>query len=364
MRGTPSLSALLWCLLVSSCGVGAERQQGQPRTESTTAASQQDAAKPPQAPADVRKFAVIIAGVGGEEGYTKTFSSQAVRLRDALAGRLGFPENQIALLTEHGPGGGEDAVEGAPKSVTGKATAEEVRRAFAHVKTAAKPDSLVLVILIGHGSSDSQQAKFNLVGPDLSAKDYGALLDTLPTRKVAFVDCSSSSGDFVKPMSAEGRVIVTATRSGNEQNATVFAEHFIAALTDDAADADKNGRISVLEAFDYATKLTADWYKSKDRLATEHALLDDNGDGVGHEQATAGDGLLAKTTYLDSKPIGQAGTNQELARLLAKREEMEQAVEKLKARKAAMKPEDYEAELEKLLLDLAKLNQEIKTKQK
>ena len=364
MKVTSSFSVLLWCLLVSSCGVSAEREQSGVRKEPVTAPKEQAAAKVPAAPADSRKFAIIIAGVGGEESYTKTFTAQAIRLHDALATRLGFPENQITLLTEHGPGGGEDAVEGAPMSVTGKATAEELRRAFAQIKTAAKPESMVFVVLIGHGSSDAQQAKFNLVGPDLTAKDYSSLLDSLPTRKVVFVDCSSASGDFVKPMSADGRVIVTATRSGNEQNATVFAEHFIAALTNDAADADKNGRISVLEAFDYATKLTADWYKTKDRLATEHALLDDNGDGVGHEQATAGDGVLAKTTFLDSRPIEQAGTNQELARLLARREELEQSVEKLKARKAEMKPEEYEAELEKLLVDLAKLNQEIKGKQK
>jgi chorismate mutase len=120
----------------------------------------------------------------------------------------------------------------------------------------------------------------------------------------------------------------------------------------------------VLEAFTYAGKLTADYYKQKNRLATEHALIDDNGDGTGHEEATAGDGTLAKTMYLDSKPLAQAGSDAELARLLNERQRLEEAVEKLKARKAELKPEDYDRQLEDLLVELAKVNQTIKAKPK
>jgi hypothetical protein len=239
-----------------------------------------------------------------------------------------------------------------------------VRSTFTQIARTAKPESQVLVVLIGHGSFDNQQAKFNLVGPDLAAKDFASLLDSLPARQTVFVNCSSSSGEFVKPLSKEGRIIMTATRSGNEQNITMFADHFIAALTDPAADADKNDRTSVLEAFTYATKATADWYKQKDRLATEHALIDDNGDGKGNEEAKGGDGALAKTAYLDSKPLQQAGTDAELARLLLRRQQFEETIEKLKARKDQMKAEEYEAEFERLLIDLAKLNQEIKARQK
>ena len=247
---------------------------------------------------------------------------------------------------------------------TARSTAEEVRKAFATVKSSANADSLVFVMLIGHGSFDAQQAKFNLVGPDLAAKDYAQLIAGLPTKRVVFINSASSSGEFVKPMAGEGRVVITATRSGNEQNATVFAEYFIAGLGDDAADADKNGRVSVLEAFNYATKLTADFYKQKNRLATEHALIDDNGDGTGHEEATAGDGTLAKTMYLDSKPLAQAAGDADLARLLGERQRLEEAVEKLKARKAELKPEEYDRQLEDLLVELAKVNQAIKAKQK
>jgi hypothetical protein len=296
-----------------------------------------------------------VAGVGGEEEYTKRFTDQAVRLYEVLIGQLGFSPLNVSLLTELG-----SASEPIPAA---RATAEEVRRSFEKIKSAAGPESLVLIVLIGHGSFDGQNAKFNLVGPDLTAKDYSALLNELPSRRIVFINSASSSGEFIKPLSGQGRVIITATRSGNEQNLTVFADHLIAALSDEAADSDKNGRISALEAFNYATKLTADWYKRMGRLATEHALIDDNGDGAGHEGATDGDGSLAKITYLDSRQIQEAAGDQELERLLKRKEQLEAAIEELKSRKDKMRAEEYEAELERLLLELARLNQSIKAHQ-
>ncbi|PYP83858.1 MAG: hypothetical protein DMF61_21805 [Blastocatellia bacterium AA13] len=357
---SPKRNAAPLLLFLLLCSCGASGQQQQPKSA---------APKPPQerkssadrAPIDDNKFAIVIAGVGGEDLYRKKFTEQATLLYSTLTEKLGFAEQNTILLTEGGAG---DADEGAPSEPARRSTAEEVKKAFESLKSRSKQDSLVFVFLIGHGSFDNQIAKFNLVGPDLSAKDYAGLLSALPSKRVVFVDCSSSSGEFIKPLSGEGRIILTATRSGNEQNVTVFADHFIAALTDPAADADKNGRISVLEAFTFASKQTADWYKQKDRLATEHALIDDNGDGTGHEDATAGDGVLAKTTYIDSKPIGQASGDAELAALLKKRQELEEAVEKLKARKAEMKAEEYDSELERLLVELAKTSQAIKSRQK
>ena len=350
-------------MLFCSCGAVSQNQpaEGQQRTA-------QDERKTPieRAPSDPNKFAIVIAGAGGEEIYRKRFTEQAQRLYSVLTEKLGFAAENTMLLTE---GAVADADEGGPAETPvavnqKRATADETRKAFDSVKSRAGRESVVFVFLIGHGSFDNQGAKFNLVGPDLSAKDYAALLNALPAKRAVFVNCSSSSGEFIKPLSAEGRIVLTATRSGSEQNVSVFADQFIAALTDSAADADKNGRISVLEAFNYATKQTAGWYKQKDRLATEHALIDDNGDGTGHEEATGGDGVLAKTTYIDSRPIAQAGGDAELAALLNKRQQIEEAVEKLKARKAEMKPEDYDAELERLLIELAKTSQEIKTRQK
>ncbi len=355
---------LILCSLLCSCGAGAEQkpaagQEGSKETAAQSEAKEQQA-KAPRAAVDPNKFAIVVAGVGGEEAYKTKFTAQAIKLRDAMADRLGFDEKHIFLLTEAEEGGPENDL----RENFARSTAKEVRKAFDVVKSMANQESFVLVVLIGHGSFDTREAKFNLVGPDLTAKDYANLVKTLPSRRVVFINCASSSGEFVKPLSGSDRIVITATRSGNEQNATVFAEHFIAALTDDGADTDKNGRISVLEAFNYATKQTADWYKQQNRLATEHALMDDNGDGKGHEEATEGDGVLAKTTYLDSKPLEQAGADAELARLLGERQRLEEAIEKLKARKGEMKPEEYDAELERLLIELAKVNQAVKARQK
>ncbi|HJQ69991.1 MAG TPA: hypothetical protein VKA70_13520 [Blastocatellia bacterium] len=360
LASTIFLITALFC----SCGASADRQQQandntKPGQQAADSKAQKEN-KPPRAAIDPKKFAIIVAGVGGEEGYTKKFTANATTLYDAMTSRLGFDEKQVFLLMETASGGPENAA----REIPGRATAAEVRSAFNAVKSAASADSTVFVVLIGHGSFDTQQAKFNLIGPDLAAKDYAQLLGGLPTRRVVFINCASSSGEFVKPLSAENRIVITATRSGNEQNATTFADHFIAALTDSAADGDKNGRLSLMEAFNYATRLTADWYKQKNRLATEHALIDDNGDGVGHEDATAGDGALAKTLYLDSKTAEQAGADAELAQLLTERQRLEEAVEKLKARKSEMKPEEYDAALETLLVELATVNQKIKARQK
>ena len=359
-RKTISLIAL--SLVLCACA-RAQRQPESAQAKQPDAQAKPQTEKKPARPADPNKFAIVVAGVGGEEAYTKKFTAQAMRLSEALTSELGFAAKNVHLLTEVAAGGAEDG--GHDTEITSKrATAEEVRNAFGAIKSAANADSFVLIVLIGHGSFDNQQAKFNLIGPDLSAKDYAALLGTLPNKRSVFVNCASSSGEFIKPLSAEGHIIITATRSGNEQNATIFADHFIAALTDSAADADKNGRVSVLEAFNYATRVIADWYKQKNRLATEHALIDDNGDGTGHEEATAGDGNLAKIVYIDSKTIEEAGNDAELMRLIALRQKLEEDVEKLKARKSDMKPDDYDAELERLLVDLAKTNQEIKARQK
>ena len=351
-----------------SCALSADRGANPP-TQSASPSRQDDSqSKAParkSAATDPNKFALIVAGVGGEEAYTKKFTAQATRLYEALTSQLGFAEKNVFLLTETASSGGpEDGTRESDSAPGRRATADEVRKAFASIKSAANADTLVLLVLIGHGSFDNQQAKFNLIGPDLSAKDYAGLVAALPTKRAVFVNCASSSGEFIKPLSAPGRIIITATRSGSEQNATIFAEHFIAGLTEPAADADKNGRVSLLEAFNSATKLTADWYKRKNRLATEHALIDDNGDGVGHEEAAGGDGTLAKVSYLDSKQIEEAAGDAELTRLLGERQRLEEEVEKLKARKGEMKPEEYDAELERLLVDLAKVSQTIKARQK
>jgi len=290
--------------------------------------------------ADPNKFAVIVTGAGGEPAYAKQFEEWTTQLRTALLEHYNFG-------AEH-------------TKVVPNATAEDVKRTFAQLKSQLDPNNVLFVFLIGHGSFDGKESKFNLVGPDLAASDYNALLSSLPVRRVVVFNMASASGEFAKSLSAKGRIVVTATKNGQESNATRFTGFFIAALNAKDADTDQDGHISVLEAFVYANRLTADFYTRAGRLATEHALLEDNGDGVGHEKAEAGEGLLARATYLDSLSIDEAAASAATGRLLKERTRLEAEIEQLIARKQNMPAAEYEASLEKLFIALAKINRSIK----
>ena len=297
------------------------------------------------APIDPNKFAVIIDGPGGEAAYAQQFEEWTGQLRTSLSEKFGFDGKNIRILSEKGEA---------------RATAEEVKKTFAALKAQLDPNNVLFVFLIGHGSFDGKEAKFNLVGPDLSAAEYNVLLSALPTHRIVVLNMASASGEFIKPLAAKGRIVITATRNGQETNATRFTGFFISALNATDADTDQDGHVSVLEAFVYANRLTEDFYKRAGRLATEHALIDDNGDGVGHDKLEAGEGLLARATYLDSLSVEDAAATAATARLLKERTRLEGEIEQLIARKANMAEAEYEATLERLFIELAKVNRSIK----
>jgi hypothetical protein len=293
-----------------------------------------------KAASDPNKFAVIINGPGGEPAYAKQFEEWTTELRSALSDRFGFDAKNLTVLSN--------------------AKATDVRDTFTQLKSRLDATNVLFVFLIGHGSFDGKESKFNLVGPDLAAAEYNALLSALPTKRVVVLNMASASGEFVKSLSAKGRIVITATKSGQETNATRFAGFFIAALKATDADTDQDGHVSVLEAFVYANRLTADFYTRAGRLATEHALLDDNGDGVGREKAEAGEGLLARATYLDSLSIDEAAANAATGKLLKERTRLEGEIEQLIARKGNIPDAEYETTLERLFIELAKVNRSIK----
>jgi hypothetical protein len=293
-----------------------------------------------QQSSDPNKFAIIINGAGGEAVYAKQFEEWTGQLSSVLATRFGFDTKRLTVLKS--------------------ATAEDVKRNFATLKTQLDVNNVLFIFLIGHGSFDGRESKFNLVGPDLAASEYNGLLSALPTRRIVVFNMSSASGEFIKSLAAKGRIIVTATKSGQETNATRFTGFFISALNATDADTDQDGHTSVLEAFVYANRLTGDFYKQAGRLATEHAMFDDNGDGVGHEKLEAGEGLLARATYLDSLSTGEAAASAATGRLLKERTRLEGEIEQLIARKGSMAEAEYEASLERLFIELAKVNRSIK----
>jgi hypothetical protein len=293
-----------------------------------------------QTKGDPNKFALIVNGAGGEAVYGKQFEEWTGQLSSVLESQFGFDEKQLTVLKN--------------------ATAEDVKRTFTTLKTQLDVNNVLFVFLIGHGSYDGKESKFNLVGPDLAASEYNAMLASLPTHRVVVFNMSSASGEFIKSLAAKGRIIITATKSGQETNATRFPGFFISALTAKDADTDQDGHTSVLEAFVYANRLTADFYKQAGRLATEHAMFDDNGDGVGHEKLEAGEGLLARATYLDSLSVDEAAASAATGRLVKERTRLEGEIEQLIARKGNMAETEYDATLERLFIELAKVNRSIK----
>jgi hypothetical protein len=178
----------------------------------------------------LKAFLLIVVGLAGDPEHGKTFQKWGADLAEA-SGRLGVPTERLAYLADKPEN---------PKNVTGPATLDEVTKAVETFAKQAGPDDVVFITLIGHGTFGNGTAKFNLNGPDMSAADFNALLKKLPTKQIVFVNTTSASGPFVEELSGPGRTIVTATRNGAEQYATVFGGYFVVALTSEAADAVKN----------------------------------------------------------------------------------------------------------------------------
>lgn len=223
------------------------------------------------------------------------------------------------------------------------------------------------LVLIGHGTFDGKEAKFNLRGPDLSAAELGEGLKPF-RRRTAIINAASSSGPFINKLSAAGRVVVTATRSGYEQNYARFGQYISEAIGDAKADLDKDGQVSLLEAFLTASRRVAEFYEAEGRLATEHPLLDDNGDGLGTpadwfrgiravkkaSDGTSPDGLRAHQFHLV-----RSEQEQKLSPAVrVRRDELELSIARLREGKSRMDEEKYYRQLEELLLEIAGLYEE------
>lgn len=279
---------------------------------------------------------LVIAGVGGDEEHVKEFNKYALTIMDA-ARKHGMADANITYLGENPEQSG-----GRMKA---RATRENVTKAFGDLAARAKAIDEVFIVLIGHGSFDGRLAAFNLPGPDLTADDYAMLLKKFPTQKIAFVNTASSSGAFVQALAGPARTIVAATRTGGERNETRFAQYFVEAFDADGADRDRNGRVSVQEAFDYAAQKVKAAYEQEGHIMTEHATLDDSNQG-----------RLAATQFLAperSRTAAAQAADPALRALLEQRDALERQVAELRLRKDSMDATQYDEQLEKLLTDLA-----------
>jgi hypothetical protein len=306
----------------------------------------------------LKAFLLIVVGLAGDPEHGKTFHKWGTSLAEASE-RLGVPSERLVYLV--------DKPEEGDKRVSGTATRAEITKAIEGFSKQAGPEDVVFIMLIGHGDSDGRSAKFNLVGPDMTSADFANLLRKLPTKQVVLVNSASASGPFIEELSGPGRTIVTATRSGAERYTTLFGGFFIDALTSEEADADKNKRVSVLEAFKFAkTEVTAA-YQREGLLATEHALLDDDGDKEGSADPIATgsdpknkDGKVAAVVSLGVAGDDGLPTEPKLRALHLERRDLERRVESLRLLKEGMDQTRYTTELEKLVTAIALKTREIR----
>ncbi|HWB15241.1 MAG TPA: hypothetical protein VG538_02445 [Vicinamibacterales bacterium] len=306
---------------------------------------------PARAAADNDRFVLLVSGASGDPAYATTFRRWVDALTTMLHDRFQYAADHVVVLTE------------TPKAGESKATADGVRQAIAALKPRLTATDQLVVILIGHGSDDASGAKFNLVGPDLTVKDWSELLASVPGH-LAVVDTTSASFPFLAGLSGHDRVIITATNSVAQRYATVFPDAFIQALSSDAADLDKNGRVSLLEAFTTASRTVAQHYEQGGIMATEIALLDDNGDGKGTIAGTenAADGNVAAVTYLQGA-AAQTSTDPETQRLLTRQRELTDQIDALRRRRGEMAADEYNRTLEGLLTELATVSHDVRQRQ-
>jgi len=293
------------------------------------------------------RYAIIVTGASGGAGYVQQYAGWTQAFFQTLVDRLGFDPTHVTALSD-------------TSDPSAAATAENLRRVLAERRSQLKPDDLLVLFLIGHGTFDGVDAKFNLVGPDLEAAEWATLLRGLPGRLV-IVNGAPASSPFIERLAGPRRIIISATDSVVQRFDTVFPEYFIAAFQEEGADIDKNGRTSVWEAFAWAAGAVRRFYQERGQLATERPLLDDNGDGVGREAAAQGlDGALASRTYLAPAPAGAAPTDEVLVELLHRRASLVAEVEELQVKKAFMSSDEYAREFERIMLALARVGREIR----
>ena len=304
---------------------------------------------------------LVIVGLGGDHENAERFHRWASAIVDAAKDRYALPPDAIVYL-------GEDPARDKAR-ISGRSTREAVDAAVTRLAAQARPGDRVFIVLIGHGASATGEARFNLPGPDLAAADFGRLAGRFAAQQVVFVNTASASGGFVGALAGKDRTVITATRTEGERNQTRFGEFFAEALSSDDADMDKDGRVSMLEAFTWARRRVTESYERDGQLLTEHAMLDDDGDGKGTAEPgqPGGDGAVARTLFVSAgagQSVPGADADPEIRALVEQRQALEDRIAALKASKEKTDPASYASELERLLIDLARTNAAIKEKVK
>ncbi len=304
-----------------------------------------------------RTHVLIVSGISGEPRFATQWNAWSQSLASGLE-RAGVQSSDIMRLGESAGG-----------AVVARSTKDEISSQLVRIGGAAGADDQVLLVFFAHGSESGGDARINLPGPDLTASELAAMIASLDAR-VIVVNAASASGGFVEPLAGGNRVVITATRSAAQNNETIFGEHFAAAFEGGGADTDKDGRVSLLEAFEYARLEVERAYASTNRMRTEHSLLDADGDGKGviEPGMDSSDAHAARTIFFGTggaaavtAEAAPAGASAELRALYERRTALQSQIDALRARREQMEQADYERELEALLVELATTNQAIRT---
>ena len=282
-----------------------------------------------------RTHVLIVTGLGGEPQYSTAFAKQGAALFEAARTQWRVAASSLVWLAE-------DPARDLQR-ISARSTKEAVANAFIALSRRVGPGDLLVVMLIGHGSGEGAASRVNLPGADPTAADYATWIAGFARQTVVFVVAASASGDFVDVLEGPGRVVVTATRTAFERNESIFGEHLVKGLGTDEADVDKDGRTTVMEAFTYAVREVGKVYATERRLLTEHAVVSDSV-------------LAARTAFAASA----SSADPRIVALVAERKALEEALDALKARKASMPVNEYEAELERLLVAIAEKSQAIR----
>ncbi|MFB3852263.1 MAG: hypothetical protein ACE148_00400 [Vicinamibacterales bacterium] len=295
-----------------------------------------------------RRFALIVSGVSGGEKYAASYDRWRNEIARLLVERYGFAPDATRVLAETEAAG------------LGRATAVGVRSALAEIGKVSRRGDLVLIVLVGHGSLDGAAAKFNLVGPDLDASEWARLLDSLDA-KVVLINTASASAPFLRTLASPDRVVITATDRPSQTFETVFPEHFVRALAAEATDMNRDGLTSLWEIFVATAERVRAWYEERRRMPTERALIDDVGDGTGKEAGVPNSGGESERIYLGPLPAA-AAAGQPAGVSAARRAELLAQIAELRAHKDEMPLHVYEATLQVLLVELARVKRSEKEK--
>ncbi|TAK17038.1 MAG: hypothetical protein EPO35_04080 [Acidobacteria bacterium] len=294
---------------------------------------------------------MLVEGAPGDQAHADLQRRLLTSLKARFSDDYKLDKDHLIVLAST-PEGGE-----------GKATAIDVKSALARFTAAVKPLDTLFVLLLGHGNWDGTDAKFNLVGPDLTAGQWAELLGPAQG-KVVFVNTTPASSPFIKALAAPNRIVITATDQPGQKFDTVFADAFVQALGAPTADLDKDSRISMWEAFAYASRVVRQTYEQKGLMQPEHAVLDDDGDGTGRQATGEGkDGTLASVTFVDAV-IASRPADPELQQMVQKQEQLLLQLDALKKRKAQMKPEEYQPAWEALIIELATVSRDVRARLK